>query len=367
MWSTPIAASLTYGQSRIIPALKILIAGAPSKFPHLVEFKSHLERLGNECKLIHTEVYDGFPSKRVSAWLSAKKRTHKICDEFRPDLILSDRADSFCKFISERNVPVALHLRGDYWSEVQWVRESVSIPRRGALRLKARTAEQCFKEARIILPICNYLKNIVDSRYPNKSRVWYGGIDPEKWHRVGGMDLKHPCVGLLQGAGILGKAREMMLLPKVITAYPNVMFYWAGDGEYRDMVLNGLQKYPNFKWLGPLSYPDGVRKYLSEIDIYALITGIDMSPLTLQEAQLLEKPVIATNVGGVPEIMRDGQSGFLTKQGSSDDIIQKISTLLSDTQKATTMGKTGRKFVEEEFNWDKITKDFLSMVKPIVV
>ena len=62
-----------------------------------------------------------------------------------------------------------------------------------------------------------------------------------------------------------------------------------------------LEKYENFHWLGSLEYPEKVREFLTEIDVYALISGIDMSPLSLQEAQLMEKPVIATNVGGIPE------------------------------------------------------------------
>ncbi len=45
----------------------------------------------------------------------------------------------------------------------------------------------------------------------------------------------------------------------------------------------------NFHWLGKLEYPDKVREFLSEIDIYALITGMDLSPLSLKEAQLMKK------------------------------------------------------------------------------
>ena len=44
-----------------------------------------------------------------------------------------------------------------------------------------------------------------------------------------------------------------------------------------------------FIGLGSLDYPNKVREFLTEIDVYALISGIDMSPLTLQEAQLMEK------------------------------------------------------------------------------
>ncbi|RZD48484.1 MAG: glycosyl transferase family 1, partial [Thaumarchaeota archaeon] len=50
------------------------------------------------------------------------------------------------------------------------------------------------------------------------------------------MKLKHPCIGLLQGAVIWGKSQEMLILQKVLESMPNVMFYWVGDGPYRDKI-----------------------------------------------------------------------------------------------------------------------------------
>ena len=76
-------------------------------------------------------------------------------------------------------------------------------------------------------------------------------------------------------------------------AMPNVAFYWAGDGPLRERILSELDQYDNFHWLGDLEYPAKVREYLSAIDVYALITGMDLAPLSLKEAQLMRKPVIA--------------------------------------------------------------------------
>ena len=61
---------------------------------------------------------------------------------------------------------------------------------------------------------------------------------------------------------------------------PDVNFYWVGDGPYSDKILPALEKFDNFHWLGHLKYPDEVRQFFSEIDIYALVSGIDMSPHT---------------------------------------------------------------------------------------
>jgi glycosyltransferase involved in cell wall biosynthesis len=176
------------------------------------------------------------------------------------------------------------------------------------------------------------------------------------------MNLKHPCVGLVQSANIWEKANQLMILPKILERFPDVMFYWAGDGPYAKDILPSLVKYKNFKWLGKLEYPNKVRQFLTEIDIYALLTGIDMSPLTLQEAQLMQKPVIATNVGGIPEMMQDGETGYLIKKGDSNDLIKKLLILLENKELSKQMGQSGREFIENQFSLEASGKNFLNIL-----
>src|SRR5574338_205343 len=158
----------------------------------------------------------------------------------------------------------------------------------------------------------------------------------------------------------------MLILKNVLEKMPYVTFYWAGDGPYREHILKELGAYNNFKWLGRLEYPDKVREYLSGIDVYALITGMDLAPLTLKEAQLMEKPVVATDVGGVGEMMSDKKTGFLVKEGDYTDLINKLSMLFEDKNLAKQMGVEGRKFVESTFNWEKIAQNFVEVAKSLI-
>ena len=203
------------------------------------------------------------------------------------------------------------------------------------------------------------LENETKKRLPEKKvTTMYQGINSKNWYKEKEMELKHPCIGFLQGSVIWDKAKEMLTLTKVIESMPEVTFYWAGDGPYRDIILRKLKKYNNFQWLGPLEYPGKVREFLSSIDIYGLASGIDMSPLTLLEAQLMEKPVIASKVGGIPELMIDNETGFLVNKGNSEEWKEKISILLNDTKKQRKMGQNGKKFVKENFAWQIIAKEF---------
>lgn len=342
--------------------MRLLIGASPSKIFHLNEFAGELKNQNIECKVvIDTDFYSGFPSKKISNWFDSGKKLKKLLCDFQPDAVFVDRQTNFGLKIVEQKIPLLVHLRGDFWSEIQMAKKTLYKypPKSTVISIKEKIAAKCFEKSTLILPICKYLEDIVNKKFPTKqTSVLYQGINPNNWYHDDGMKLKHPCVGLLQSANIWGKTEQMLILKKVMKKMPNVTFYWVGDGPYKEKILPELTKHPNFKWLGPLKYPNDVRKYLSEIDVYGLLTGIDMSPLTLQEAQLMEKPVIATQVGGVPELMDDKSTGFLIKPNDSSELEKCLTFLLEDEKKRKEMGRKGREFVKNNFSWDVITKQF---------
>lgn len=77
----------------------------------------------------------------------------------------------------------------------------------------------------------------------------------------------------------------------------------------------------------------------------------------------MRKPVIATNVGGNPEMMIDGKTGFLVEQGNAEQLIEKFELLLTDLDISKRMGDEGRKFIEDTFSWETVTKNFIDTIK----
>ena len=351
--------------------MKLLIAyGSLGKLFHLEEFSRELEKQNVTVKLIKdTDYSNGFPSKKISEWFNGDKEFKKLIKEFQPDAIFTDRQSHFAIHSIKTNIPTFILLRGHYWQEYFWGMKTLgnNLKTRMVIWFRNRISEKVFSEATAILPICKYLEDVVKERYPQQNTgVFLEGIDSTRWHHVEKMELRNPCVGLVQDANWWGKTKELLILEQVLKKLPNVTFYWAGDGQYREKITKQLEKYENFEWLGRLQYPDNVRKFLETIDIYALITGMDLAPLTLKEAQLMGKPVIATDVGGDKEMMKDEETGYLVKEGNPEDIIEKINELLENKIKSKEMGERGIEFVKEEFNWEKVAKNFLEIVKPFL-
>jgi len=346
--------------------LKLLIGGSSSFFFHLKAFSNKLNELGVETKLVlDTDYSDGFPSRKIKNWFQTKKQFNKLIEEFQPDAIFIDREKHFGTAALEKNIPLIVLLRGHYWSELAWYKKTIykSFPKNIALRKWDQIAKRIFAEAEIILPICKYLEKITNEQVPNqKTDVFFEGVDATQWYKTNGMKLKHPCVGLVQRANWWGKTSEMLILKKVLEKLPDVQFYWAGHGPFEERILTELEKYENFHWLGKLEYPNKVREFLSEIDIYALITGMDLAPLSLKEAQLMKRPVIATDVGGNPEMMKDGVTGFLVEKGNHKQLIEKIKLLLTDKKLSEQMGNEGRRFIEETYSWEVAVKKFIRIL-----
>ena len=143
---------------------------------------------------------------------------------------------------------------------------------------------------------------------------------------------------------------------------PNVTFYLAGDGEYRDKIIPKLSKHKNFIWLGNLDYPNKIVEFLSEIDIFLLLSGLEGLGQSVIEAMIMKKPVIASNSGGLPEIIQDGINGYLVEVGDHEKIIFLINEIL-------TKPKITKKIIEnvendiEKFSWENICSEFLNIMK----
>lgn len=348
--------------------MKLLIAyGSLGKFFHLKEFSQELKRQNIEVKLVHDiEFSRGFPSRNISDWIAGDRKFKQLISTFQPDAIFTDRQTHFAIHSIKAGIPTFVLLRGHYWQEYFWGRKTLgnNLKTRLLLWLRNRISERVFQNATAILPICKYLDDVVKEHYPEQNTgIFLEGINSERWHPTKKIELKHPCVGLVQDANWWGKTKELLVLEQVLEKMPEIHFYWVGDGQYREKIVDRLGKFENFEWLGRLEYPEKIREFLETIDVYALITGMDLAPLTLKEAQLMEKPVIATDVGGDKEMMVDNKTGFLVREGDSRDIIEKLSKLFEDQNLSQEMGKEGKKFIKEQFNWELVVKNFLQVIR----
>lgn len=86
-------------------------------------------------------------------------------------------------------------------------------------------------------------------------------------------------------------------------------------------------------------------------------------PRVILEAMALSKPVIASRVGGIPDLVKDGQTGFLFEAGNVPELAEKLKTLLGNQEMAVEMGKRGREIVQSQFSNEKYISNYLAMIE----
>lgn len=137
--------------------------------------------------------------------------------------------------------------------------------------------------------------------------------------------------------------------------WKNVYFVIVGDGAYRNQMQQELAQagYHNVIFTG---YQKDVGRILSASNIFILCTLHETFGNSVLEASSHGLPVIASNTGGIPEIICDGQSGILFEVGNVEQAYDALEKLLTNPSLAKELGRYGRDYVAITFDCRKIEK-----------
>jgi len=133
------------------------------------------------------------------------------------------------------------------------------------------------------------------------------------------------------------------------------------DKKYAKMVMDYVRrKNINAKFTGFVPYED-LKALYSACDIFVLPSFEEGDPIALKEALASGKPLIGSNIGGIPMQIRDGWNGFLVEPGYEKQLAEKIRYLVDNEEERERMGRNSRKLAEKEFNWERIAERYLDV------
>ncbi|UCC39907.1 MAG: glycosyltransferase family 4 protein [Candidatus Aminicenantes bacterium] len=142
----------------------------------------------------------------------------------------------------------------------------------------------------------------------------------------------------------------------VLTSFPKTVFLIVGKGplerELKDFAREA-KIFPNVLFTG--FYQD-LQKVFNVIDLFVLPSLSEALPLSLLEAMAAGRPVIATNVGGIPEVVKTGETGIVVNSGVAEELAQAMITLLENKDTARELAKNGQELVREQFSTQAVTK-----------
>ena len=130
------------------------------------------------------------------------------------------------------------------------------------------------------------------------------------------------------------------------------------EGLLRFMDKNQLRQ--NVVFLGGFPHEE-LRKFYAACDIFILPSVVDIFGLVVTEALASGRPVVGTRVGAIPAQIKDGWNGFLIDPGDELQIAEKIKYLVDNPEERTRMGANGRRYAEQEFDWEKVAEKLVAI------
>ena len=222
---------------------------------------------------------------------------------------------------------------------------------------------------KVMMCVCELVrKNLLDTVpiAPSKVVTVYNGIDAkEEWRpgKYGGNFRKENGIGekafLVCMAGRInsGKGQHVLVAAakKVLAVHPEAEFVFAGrpegpkEEEYFEGLVSGVKADGLEKQIRFLGFRSDLPSIMDSSDAVVMCSVFETFGLVLIQGMAMEKPVIGTNAGGVPEIISDGKNGLLFEYGDDEKLAALLLGLIENPGKRKMLGTAARRTVEEKF------------------
>ena len=152
---------------------------------------------------------------------------------------------------------------------------------------------------------------------------------------------------------------------KVIGKFPRAHFVIVGDGPERTNIENTIAALNLGKKISLLGTRSDTPRLLAAMDVFALTSHNEASPVSILEALSCGVPVVSTRVGSVAESVHDHRNGFTVEPGDVDALADRIQYLLMNKESAEMMGNVGREHVQSHGSLETMVRSYEHLIHSI--
>lgn len=277
------------------------------------------------------------------------------------------RADFFARIAARiANVPIII-------SSVAMLVEGydVSILRKGLYVLIDRWTERWVNK---FIVLSEALRRALIERHkipPEKIVRIYNGIELKEYNpdlkevrskklevrRELGLKNDVPVIGAI-GRLVWQKGFEYLIqaIPKVIEVFPETRFLIVGEGPLKDKLKVKSEKLKVKDNIIFTGFRSDIKEILASIDLLVMPSLLEGLPMVLLEGMAMAKPIVATRIDGVTEVLENGKMGLLVPAKNPHALAEAILKVLNNKTKADLLGQNARKMVEEKFSVEKMVE-----------
>ena len=305
---------------------------------------------------------DGSLSKVI--YLSTYPRLKKIIHTFKPDILHAHYAASYGLI----GALVGFH---PFILSV-WGIDILTFPNNSVLHKKV--IEYSLKKADKVLATSYYLAEETN-KYTNKEiLITSFGIDTDKFKpkivdpvfkeddivigTVKSMERKYGIEYLIKSYSILKRNHPDKNLKLLLVGGGSL------ENKFRQMI-DELGITDSAIITGQIAF-DKVADYHNQLSIAVYVSKVESFGVSILESSACEKPVIVSDVGGLPEVVKNDVTGLIVKANDIEATTNAIEKLIQDKELREKFGKAGRVRVKDKFNWQKNVNDMINIYNQVI-
>lgn len=154
-------------------------------------------------------------------------------------------------------------------------------------------------------------------------------------------------------------------MPSILNEIENCHFAIAGEGPLKEDLMSLIKKNNLSNNVKLIGYTENIGEFLAMIDLFVMPSLSEGLPIALLEAMANGKPIIGSNVGGIPEVITSESEGILIPPADSSAISKVIKKLYHDKGKIVRMAAMGKKIVEDNFSSVSMAEKYLQIYSKI--
>lgn len=306
-----------------------------------------------------------FSWRKPAAFIRVRRQIRKAVRSFHPDRVYITPAVCLPGFLKDYLIVRMLKRMGCQLILHLHNKESRGMDNRHLRSLYRRF----FAQTQVILLSERLYPDIAPFVNRNSISICPNGVDVPPVHRnrgqvpqllffsniirTKGVSVLLDACRLLTGQGL---SFRCVLVGKLTLDYPGSTL----SDEIRDKGLEGIVEYAGEK------YGEEKWEAFSQADVFVHPTYNDCFPLVLLEALGAGLPVVSTTEGGIPDIVRDGETGFLCPPRDTEALVDRIGRLLRDPDLQARMGEAARRDYEARFSRKRFEECFFSVINHVV-
>jgi glycosyltransferase involved in cell wall biosynthesis len=310
-----------------------------------------------ESRLLQANILVRYLDKRRGFDAKLFKSLDRVIREVQPHIVHTHL--SVLRYalpgLRRHRVPVVVHTLHNlaereadaFGRVVQWFAfrravRPVAVSREVAASVKRVYGVDCNTIVPNCIPVDDYRRKLTDrARWRQEER-----LDPDS--------ILFTCVARLE------PQKNPLLLVQAFAALnnPRTHLMILGEGSLRQELaayirLRGLERRVRL-----LGWRDDIPECLAASDVFVLCSSWEGNPLGVMEAMAANLPIIATAVGGVPELVESGQQGILAPSGDCAALTDAMRSLVHDPEKRTVMANAAHARAKAEFNVDRMIRGY---------